>query len=414
MNGLSLEQIPLFSALEPEEIEYLTANTHRLELAPQSVLLRENDFGDRFYIILSGELEIVKALGKADQRVLSVRGPGHSIGEISLLEPGKLRTASVVARTRAELLEMTRDEFNTLLARQPSFAYELARYLSNCLCEANDATIRELREKNRQLAQAYQDLKEAQAQIIAKEKLERELQLAKEIQQSMLPLYLPRISGFDFGARMIPAKAVGGDFFDIINLDEGSLGIAVGDVSGKGVPAALYMAVTRSLLRAEAGRYASPREALLAVNLHLLEMCDSDMFVTVLYGVLDTRAGFFQYARAGHEVPLLVERNGNVSVLPRTHGQALGFIHQPALDEQKASLSSGDTLLIYSDGLTEATNSKGELFGPHRLKNAAVAHRSRSAQDICNILTETVMEYQGGAEQDDDMTLVAVHTNQST
>ena len=186
------------------------------------------------------------------------------------------------------------------------------------------------------------------------------------------------------------------------------MGIAVGDVSGKGVPAALYMAVTRSLLRSEVGRHASPCQTLLAVNLHLLEMGDSDMFVTLLYGVLNAAAGSFHYARAGHELPLLIERNGTIPQLNRDHGQALGFIPQPALDEQTLELSSRDTLLIYSDGVTEATNSKGEFFGRGRLKRAVLAHRTDSPQDICDILTEKVMEYRGAAEQDDDLTLVAV------
>src|SRR5207302_6921336 len=135
--------------------------------------------------------------------------------------------------------------------------------------EAENRTIRDLQEKNLQLTQAYERLKLAQAQLIEKEKIEKELEVARGIQESMVPRKLPQLPGFDFGARMLPARAVGGDFFDFIPLNDGALGIVIGDVSDKGVPAALFMALTSNLLRAEAQRGSSVSDALLHVHRQL-------------------------------------------------------------------------------------------------------------------------------------------------
>ena len=187
---------------------------------------------------------------------------------------------------------------------------------------------RSLQAQNLELEKAYRELQEAQAHRIEKEKLERELHLAWEIQHSMLPRSLPRFTGFDFGARIVPARVVGGDFYDFIPLDEHTLGVAVGDVSGKGLPAAIFMAMTRSLMRAEASRTRSPGEALRGVNKQLLEMNEASMFVSVLYGILDGKTRRFHYARAGHELPLLCNASGVVAP-PVGVGQFLAFFPDP-------------------------------------------------------------------------------------
>jgi len=406
-----IQKMPLFTSLEDVERDHLLTSARCLELPPDTILMHEGDRGDHCYFILSGELEILKNLGTADQQILNVRGRGHCVGEISLLNPDKPRSASVRTRTQARLLEMTRETFRSILNRHPAFAHDLACYMSSCLCESNETSLRELKKKSRQLAVAYKDLQEARAQATGKERLERELEIAWEIQQNILPSTPPSIEGLDMGARMLPARVVGGDFFDIIRLDAETLGIAVGDVSGKGIAAAIFMAMTCSFLRAEAKRATSPRRVLQRVNQHLLQMDKSDMFVTVLYGILETSLRSFRYVRAGHEVPLLVQSDGEALMLPRVFGQALGFLQQPELDEQTTVLSPGDTLLIYSDGITEATNPAGELFGRQRLQKAALKFRHRSAQEVCDFLVETVLSYQGKGDRSDDLTLFAMVAN---
>ncbi|HBD10332.1 MAG TPA: hypothetical protein DCZ69_18950, partial [Syntrophobacteraceae bacterium] len=197
MDSSNIHQIPLFSCLPATEVNRLASRLRCLDLGPGALLLREGDPGETFYIILEGQVEIIKALGTADERLLGNRGQGDFVGEMSLMGTDRLRTASVRACTRVQMLEMDRDDFDALLHRHPDIAYEMARVLSSSLRNANNATIRDLQEKNLLLAKAYEDLQTAQGQIIEKETLERELQLAREIQESMLPRSLPRLAGVD-------------------------------------------------------------------------------------------------------------------------------------------------------------------------------------------------------------------------
>jgi phosphoserine phosphatase RsbU/P len=408
MNEPLIGRVPLFAALPADELRYLATMLRHSAVPADTVLFREGDYGDYFYLVLDGQLEIVKALGTDDELLLSLRGPGEFVGEMSMLNGDGLRTASVRARTPTHLLEMTRADFDALLQRHPALVYEMVRVLSARLRDSNNATIRDLQEKNRQLTRAYQELQAAQAQIIEKEKLERELEVARRIQEHMLPRALPYLAGFDFGALMVPARLVAGDFFDLIPLGHDSMGIVVADVCGKGVAAALHMALTRSLLRAEASRSQPPREALRSVNRHLLAMSDAGIFVTVLYGVLNRETRDFAYIRAGHELPLVVDAQGEVSVPALGQGQPLGILPEPDLDEQHVTIPPGGTLLLYTDGVTEAMDADGQFFEDERIYAVARAGRDLSAQALCQQLLEAVTQYRGTAPQADDVTVVAV------
>jgi serine phosphatase RsbU (regulator of sigma subunit) len=403
-----LSQVPLFAALPREELVGLKADLRMVERAGGEFLFAEGDPGDRFYIVLSGQLEVVKAIGTKEERILNRCGPNDYLGEISLMESGGLRTASVRALTASRLLEMTRDDFNSLLQRQPAIAFHMAKVLSMRLREADRLTIRDLEQKNRELDQAYRDLQAAQKQIIEKEKLEHELALARDIQKSMLPRYIPTMEGFEFGASMIPAKAVGGDFFDFIPLEPDSLGIAVGDVSDKGVPAALFMAMARSLLRAEAHKNLSPKEVLHRVNQHLRDFNEGEMFVTIVYGLLNRRTRNFDYARAGHEIPVMCDSRGRPISLRKGKGQALGIFDVAVAEEQRIHLSPGCTLLIYSDGLTDAANMQNERFGIERVRQTLPGLRHASAQSMCDNLLKLAAEHQSGVPRYDDITIVVI------
>ncbi len=189
------------------------------EVPPGTILFQEGDVGDNFYIIIQGQVEVVKALGSHEERLIALRGPSEFIGELSLINRDGLRTAGVRARGPTQLWEMTHADFDALLERQPKLAFEIVTVLGERLTSAHNASIRDLLEKNRQLQHAYDELKDAQAQIIVKERLERELQLAYEIQMSILPQTLPQLAGYDFGSCIVPARAVGGDFFDLLALN---------------------------------------------------------------------------------------------------------------------------------------------------------------------------------------------------
>lgn len=408
-----IRQVPLFASLHGTEVGFLADILHEVELPAGTLLFHEGDPGDRFFLIVDGEIEVVKALGTADERIIAVRKAGEFFGEMSLFEPGGQRTASVIVRTPVRLLEMARSDFEMVLHHRPALAFEMVRVLSLRLDQSHNATITDLREKNRQLAQAYDELKAAQAQIVEKERLEKELETARWIQQSILPRSLPCLPGLDLGACLIPARAVGGDLFDFIPLSSHTLGVVIGDVSDKGVPAAIFMALTYSLLRAEAPRWSSPAQVLQAANHHLLGMNDAGMFVTVLYGVLDCQNRSFAYARAGHELPLHVGSEGQIHDVRRGLGQPLGLLDLPELDEQAISLEPGATLLMYTDGVTDLTDLQGNRFGQERLRAAARACLPGTAQAFCDRLWATLLNYQGNSQQFDDVAMIAIRVDQT-
>jgi sigma-B regulation protein RsbU (phosphoserine phosphatase) len=360
--------------------------------------------------LLEGQVEIVKALDMQDEHWLGVRQAGSFVGEMSMFTPGGVRSASVRSTAPLRALEMTRADLDALMRRHPEVAYDMVRVLSERLEESDNLTIRDLQRKNRELTKAYQELKAAQAQIIEKEKLEHELELAAKIQMSILPHALPRLPQYDFGARMIPMSAVGGDFYDFIPLGEGRLGVAVGDVSGHGVPAALFMAMAVTLLRAEACRTCSPQEVLRGVNRQLLNLNNEGMFVTVLYGVLDGEAREFTYARAGHEPPLMCRAGGDAIRLAMASGQVLGLFDDPPLAEQTVTLEPDSTLLLYTDGVAEAVDAHAEQFGEDRLQQALCAASHLPALELCEQILGTVIAYCDARPQLDDITLVSVQT----
>ena len=409
-----ISQIPLFANLPRHEIAHLAAMLRPLDFAAGDLLFREGATGDWFYVLLEGQVEVIKALGTSAERVLGIYQAGSSIGEMSLFSHDGMRTASVRALTALHVLEMTLADFDALLARQPRLAYTMTRILSQRLEESDNHTIRELREKNRQLTHAYDELKAAQAQIIEDEKLEAEIAVARTIQRSILPHDPPQLPGFDIGMRIEPMTSVGGDFYDFIPLGNGQLGLAIGDVSGHGVPAALFMALTFSLLRAEASRTSSPHAALLAVNRLLLTLSDSGMFVTILYGILDGATREFHYARAGHNLPVVMDAQRQPVRLASQLGQALGLFPDPALDEQCLTLQPGSLLFLYTDGVTEAANMEGEFFQEHGLQAVLHADGWKSSQAVCDQVWAAVQAYSGIGAPQDDVTLLAVRVINST
>lgn len=267
-------------------------------------------------------------------------------------------------------------------------------------------------------------LQEAQAQLVQAERLERELELARQVQQSILPHSFPIAPGLTFSARNEPARQVGGDFYDVFRLDDDSIGIVVGDVSGKGLPAALYMDRVHSLLRAEARSRAaaapagepsraplvrlSPRATLTAVHDLLQELGASEMFVTVFFGVLDTRISRLVYARAGHDRPFLL-RDGQAHCLGG-EGTVLGF---PGLDDlflsdEAVDLMAGDRLVLYTDGLVDAVSKSGSSFGREGLSDLLCCLGCRSSEAICTEAFAAVSAFQEGTVQCDDMTMLVL------
>ena len=403
-----IRRVPLLTSLPPEEIDHLAATLRSGEVPAGTLLLEEGTTSDSFYIVLEGQVEIIKALGTAAERSLGLRGPGTFLGEMSLLSDTHQATASVRAYTTLQLLEMTRADFNALLQRQPGLTRNLLQMLSARLNESENVTIRDLQEKNRQLAQAYEELKAAHAQLIEQEKFEAEMKIARDIQRNILPKTRPQLPGLDFGMLIEPMESVGGDFFDFIPLDDDRIALAVGDVSNHGVPAAIFMALTYSLLRVEALRGSSPGDVLRAINRQLLSMNDSGMFVTILYGMLNRITREFQFARAGHDLPLILNARREPVQLTLGPGQLLGLFSDPPIDEQCITLPANSLLVLYTDGVTEAMNAAGDLFGAEQLSAVLYSGRNPTAQAACEAILAEVRAFSDYAAQSDDITIIAV------
>ena len=266
------------------------------------------------------------------------------------------------------------------------------------------------------LQEKIAQLEAAQAELLQKERLEHELDLARQVQQSVLPRAFPLAPGYTFAARSEPARWVGGDFYDVILLDAGRIGLVVGDVSDKGMPAALHMAQTHSLLRAEArhqllhapGQPPSPAAMLRNVHRLLLDLGRPDMFVTVFCGVLDTAAQRLTYARAGHDHPLLL-RGGEALALGG-EGTLLGFegLDDLYLSEEQIPLQPGDRLVLYTDGLTDALSPGGRPYGRERLRTLLRDAAALSAEALCDLLFAELAAHQGDAAQFDDMTALII------
>jgi phosphoserine phosphatase RsbU/P len=403
-----LSKIPLFADLPSEELDQILSELDVKELADREILFREGEPGEHFYLVMKGELEVLMAAGQVEELLLNLMRAGEHFGEMSLIMPGGSRTATVRARGDATLLSMSRTQFLALTHKHPELSASMVRVLSQRLDATNTQTFRDLTEKNRQLQTAYDELKAAQAQLIEKERLERELQVAADIQLSILPDELPKTDQYDFGARILPARQVGGDLYDVFLLKDNQVGVLIGDVADKGVPSAIFMARAHALIMAEADIGMTAGEVLQVVNRHITRLQKSTQFVTVLYGILDLKTRMFNYARAGHEPPLLLHPDGTVERIPHSPGMALGLWETVTLDERTITLSPGSTLLLFTDGMTDCRDTNGEAFGLERIKNTLSGLSNVSGQQVCNHLLETLMHYQDGSKQDDDVTLVAI------
>jgi sigma-B regulation protein RsbU (phosphoserine phosphatase) len=245
-------------------------------------------------------------------------------------------------------------------------------------------------------------LEAAQAGLVQKERMARELELARQVQQRMLPQAFPSVPGFALCARSDPARQVG------FLLDETHFGVVIADVADKGLPAAMYMALTRSLLLAEAKRTRSPKETLANVNRLLLEVGDLNGFVSVFYGVVDIAARRLTYTRAGHERPLLL-RGASVTTLGG-EGTVLGVLpsDQLRLSEEPLDLQPGDQLVLYTDGLSDVLDSGGRFSGLEALKSVLAALAGRAASETSDAVFHHLNVYRGQAEQFDDMTLLVL------
>ena len=244
--------------------------------------------------------------------------------------------------------------------------------------------------------------------------LQNELDVARGMQQSILPTRFPKDPSYAVYGKMQPARNVGGDFFDVMYLNDGRVGLAVADVSDKGVPAALFMMSSRTLLKGAAIGVGPPGEVLREVNDLLIEDNEGGMFVTLLYAVYDPSSRELTYANGGHNSPLVVHPDGTSALFPLTDGIALGIAPDLSYKQNTVTLSPGDSVIFYTDGVTEAMNSEGEEFGLDPLSEFFRTNPPENPEETTAAVFDAVNVFAGEMAQSDDITCLVLHCNEAS
>lgn len=406
-SGATLTLKQIFVGLDKSTLDTLRLVARRQTYPAQTILCRQGDIGDTFYIIVDGQVAVSQQLDDGEERLLAVLGPNQSFGEMALIDDTP-RMATCTTIKTAIVLEITEAVFDRLVESNPVVAYTVMRRILATTRENDRRAIADLQTKNEALAQAYAALQAAQAELVEKERLERELELAAAVQRQLLPGELPKLVDYEFAAFLEPARHVGGDFYDVIPLDETHVGLLIADVADKGFHAALFMAVTRTLFFQEGKRSLSPSQVALAVHRGMLAVAAAaDVFVTAFYGVLHRPDGRLIYVRAGHDRPLLYRAGQGVAMLAGD-GRFLGMIPDLSLTEHTIQLLPGDRLLLYSDGVTDAVNRPGAQYGSQRLAAALAGGGHLAAPDLVAHIAADVADFRQGTALFDDLTLLAV------
>ena len=277
----------------------------------------------------------------------------------------------------------------------------------NFIQEKKSKTI--LAAKNEEIARQNQEL-EGLNRIIAKhnERMQSELNVGREIQMSMIPRNFPELKSVELFATLEPAREVGGDLYDFFMVDEQHLIFGIGDVSDKGVPAALFMAVTKTLVKTNAQYFQSPAKVLTQVNQEICNENESSMFVSYFLGILNIKSGQLAYCNAGHNPPLLIHTNGDIHKLEELHGPVLGAVDHYEYTENRLNISPGDQILLYTDGITEAMDRNKKLYSNDRLVKIFKDRSIKRAEDSVVAIIKDVLSFRGNADQNDDMTVLSV------
>ncbi|WP_322512676.1 SpoIIE family protein phosphatase [Chloroflexus sp.] len=413
-----LRALPIFQAVPEAVLAEIAPRLAECRLAAGEVLFHQGDTGAECFIILGGAVEVITFVNGSELR-LEVFHTGQIIGEMSLIDHSP-RSATVRAIEPSRLVALNEAVFAQLIGSSPALAMTMLRSIVSRVRNTNQRMIHDLERKNAELLTAYQQLQAAQAELIRLNRLEEELAVARRIQQSFLPRVLPQPPGWRIAAFSRGAQAVGGDFFDTITLPNGQIGLVVADACGKGVTAALFVALSRSLLRAAsqaAGSAQRSREASAAILLHAVSLTndyicrehnDATMFVTLFYGLLDPETGVVMYINAGHNPPLRIGRDGTIIEELSEGALPIGVVAGQMYEVREFQLAPGEKLVAFSDGITEAMNPSNELFGDARWQALLREQAHCAAADLVAAAVAAVDAFASGAPQADDMTLLIV------
>ena len=388
-NGF-ISQLQLFSTIPYEAVETALADCVTQEIPAGTVLLAPGQANDAIHLLVSGRLRI--HLGQADSADYIPIEAGGCFGELSIID-GRPVSAYVVADRPSRVLVIHESVFWGRLIPHPGVARNLLTVLSERMRANGDIILARMKDK------------------LALELLQKELSIAQNIQSSMLPAgsrLFPERTEVQAYAIMEPAKDVGGDFYDAFFAAPGRLFVAVGDVAGKGIPAALFMARTITQMRMEVVRRRSPSEVLEAVNRALCEGNDAGMFVTLFCGLLETDTGRFFFANAGHNPPLLLANDGEHAFLKLKKGLVAGIMENARYSTDMLQFSPDQTVLLYTDGVTEAMNLQNEFYSEERLLAKVRERVWDNSRHLVDTVRADIAGFVQDAPQADDITMLAL------
>ncbi len=352
--------------------------TEKIRVMAGETIFSLGDIGFVMYFILAGEVNIT-----IEDQLLDCLGAGQVFGEMALAD-NQVRSATATAVTDCILAAINKERFAALIQQQPAFATDVMAIMS--------ARLRRYMEEE-----------------LRRQRLEEELAIGRQIQLSLLPDKCPALYGWEFAASYRAARQVGGDLYDFIPdpANPDILHLVIADVTGKGVPAALFMTMCRTIIRAAALNGRSPANLLQRTNQLLMSERRSLPFLTAFFASLNTQTGQLVYALGGHDRPYWVQADGGHMQQLAGRGMVLGAFANVHLEEKSITLAPGDTLILYTDGITEARHEQ-ELFDEARLEAVIAASAHASAAQLAQAILDAVAQFCGTSPQADDMTLVVV------
>jgi sigma-B regulation protein RsbU (phosphoserine phosphatase) len=381
----------MFKGADPRAVEDAIGDSPVVELRAGEVLLEIGQPNHCVYILLTGQLNAyLDRQIRPDQAI--VISAGQVLGEISVID-GKPASAQVVAETDVRVLKLSREHFWDRLMTLPGIASNLALTLTERVRRTNEIAFAALREK------------------LTLEHLRKELDAARALQTSMVPLQRPMFPDrhdLEVCGLMEPASSVGGDFFDAFLIDEDHLFVCIGDVSGHGIAAALFMARIVGLLPILVMNNSEPDQVLRSLNQRLCAGNDTNLFVTIFCGVLDTRSGILTYSNGGHCPPVLRSHSAGTQMLTLPRGPLIGAFPEAKFSSLGVKLEVGDVLLCYSDGVTEACNGAGEEYSAKRCVQTLENSRSMGLFETLEQVVFDAVVFCGSKTFEDDCTLLAV------
>lgn len=360
-----------------EDLSQITGIEHARTYAAGEVIFEEGQPGECMYLVLSGEIEV-----SVEGRPINTLGPGSIFGEMALVDD-QPRSATLKAASSSRLVPVDYDRFKRLVQQSPDFALQVMGIMSTRL--------RRLLEEE-----------------VKRQRMEEELKIGREIQLSLLPKEVPIAPGWEFASFYRAAKEVGGDLFDFIEIpgDSEHLTVVIADVTGKGVPAALFMAFGRTAIRAEVMNGRSPADSLQRTNRMILMDTQSPLLMSAFLASFNLTSGQMTYACAGHDRPLWVSSSQDDISIIDGKGIVLGVFDGVTIEERSVDIKPGDYVIFYTDGVTEARQADYELFELERLIETVSSAQCGSAREMVKIIVGAVEEFTGDTPQADDLTLV--------